>query len=103
MVGSLGANASAAIGLVSTSTWLMGGIGMAVSAGFSVQVAQYIGAGEAHNARRVLKHGFIYRRTSSKLVGVVVSMRTSVTTSPMESTTRSSASSIAPHAPHHAA
>ena len=59
MVGSLGANASAAIGLVSTSTWLMGGIGMAVSAGFSVQVAQYIGAGEAHNARRVLKHGFL--------------------------------------------
>ncbi len=27
MVGSLGANASAAIGLVSTSTWLMGGMG----------------------------------------------------------------------------
>jgi putative MATE family efflux protein len=58
MVGDLGANASAAIGLVSTSTWLMGGVGSAVSAGFSVQVAQYIGAGEAHNARRVAKHGF---------------------------------------------
>ena len=59
MVGSLGANASAAIGLVSTSTWLMGGFGSAVSAGFSVQVAQYIGANEPRNARRVIKHGLI--------------------------------------------
>ena len=42
MVGNLGANASAAIGLVSTSTWLMGGFGSAISAGFSVQVAQYM-------------------------------------------------------------
>ena len=59
MVGNLGANASAAIGLVSTSTWLMGGFGLAISAGFSVQVAQYIGANEPHNARRVIKHGFL--------------------------------------------
>ncbi|MDD6043099.1 MAG: MATE family efflux transporter [Eubacteriaceae bacterium] len=59
MVGSLGANASAAIGLVTTSTWLMNGVGFAITAGFSVQVAQYIGAGEPHNARRVTKHGFI--------------------------------------------
>lgn len=59
MVGNLGANASAAIGLVSTSTWLMGGFGSAISAGFSVQVAQYIGANEPHNARRVIKHGFL--------------------------------------------
>ena len=36
MVGSLGANASAAIGLVSTSTWLFGGVTHAVSSGFSV-------------------------------------------------------------------
>ena len=42
MVGNLGANASAAIGLVSTTTWLMSGVGSAVSAGFSVQVAQYM-------------------------------------------------------------
>lgn len=59
MVGNLGANASAAIGLVSTSTWLMGGVGSAISAGFSVQVAQYIGANEPHNARRVIRHGFL--------------------------------------------
>lgn len=59
MVGHLGENASAAIGLVSTSTWLMGGVGTAISAGFSVQVAQYIGANESHNARRVIRHGFV--------------------------------------------
>lgn len=59
MVGSLGANASAAIGLVSTSTWLIGGVGSAFSAGFTVQVAQYIGANEAYNARKVSKHGFL--------------------------------------------
>lgn len=34
MVGALGANASAAIGLVSTSTWLLSGITYAITAGF---------------------------------------------------------------------
>lgn len=68
MVGHLGANASAAIGLVSTSTWLMNGVGTAVSAGFSVQVAQYIGANEPHNARRVIRHGFITALITSTLL-----------------------------------
>ena len=59
MVGSLGANASAAIGLVSSSTWLMNGIGAAIATGFSVQVAQYIGADKPADARRVVKHGML--------------------------------------------
>ena len=46
MVGALGADASAAIGLVASSTWLFGGVTTAVSAGFSVQVAHRIGAGD---------------------------------------------------------
>ncbi len=58
MVGKLGANASAAIGLVASSTWLMNGLGTAICTGFSVQVAQYIGADDAKEARRVVKHGF---------------------------------------------
>lgn len=70
MVGNLGAKASAAIGLVSTSTWLMGGVGSAVSAGFSVQVAQYIGANEEHNARRVAKHGFLTALIVSTLIAL---------------------------------
>ena len=40
MVGSLGAEASASIGLVSTSTWLIGGMCISAAAGFSVQTAQ---------------------------------------------------------------
>lgn len=59
MVGALGANASAAIGLVSTSTWLFSGVTYAVSAGFSVQVAHHIGAGEDERARHVVRHGLI--------------------------------------------
>ena len=57
MVGALGADASAAIGLVASSTWLFGGVTAAVSAGFSVQVAHRIGAGEDTEARTVVRHG----------------------------------------------
>ena len=76
MVGRLGANASASIGLVSTTTWLMSGVSNAVVVGFSVQVAQYIGAKEAPKARRVVKHGFITALIISlllMLLGVAIS------------------------------
>lgn len=56
MVGNLGAGASAAIGVVSTSTWLLNGLCSAVSTGFSVQAAQKIGAGQYQEARKILKH-----------------------------------------------
>ena len=46
MVGSLGAKASASIGLVSSTTWLFGGLCIAAATGFSVQVAQLVGAGK---------------------------------------------------------
>lgn len=59
MVGKLGAGASAAIGLVASSTWLLGGLNTALSVGFSVQVAQYIGAQEDYRARQVLKHALV--------------------------------------------
>jgi len=59
MVGALGANASAAIGLVASSTWLMNGITYAVSAGFSVQVAHHIGANRDTEARNVVRHGIV--------------------------------------------
>ena len=44
MVGSLGADDSASIGLVSTTLWLFGGICSAVTTGFTVQVAHLLGA-----------------------------------------------------------
>ena len=54
MVGALGANASAAIGLVSSTTWLLSGAIYAVSAGFSVQVAHQIGGNHDKKARDVV-------------------------------------------------
>lgn len=53
MVGSLGASASAAIGLVSTTIWLFGGLCTAFVTGFSVQVAHRVGAGATAEARAV--------------------------------------------------
>lgn len=55
MVGQLGAQASAAIGLVSTSTWLLGGLCSSLAAGFSVLVAQRIGARERQEARHIFR------------------------------------------------
>ena len=58
MVGQLGASDSASIGLVSSSTWLFNGICSAVIVGFTVQVAQSIGAGEIRTARQLMKQAF---------------------------------------------
>lgn len=60
MVGRLGENASAAIGLVSTSTWLFGGVLSAIAVGFSVQIAHYFGAKEFKEGRIVLRHGLVF-------------------------------------------
>lgn len=59
MVGSLGANATASIGLVSSTTWLIGGLCVGTSVGFSVQVAQYIGAGQEAKARDVFRQALL--------------------------------------------
>ena len=59
MVGQLGKEASASIGLVSTSTWLMMGLCRALVVGFSVMVAQRIGAGEDSDARNLTKQALI--------------------------------------------
>ena len=59
MVGSLGADASASIGLVSSTTWMFGGIAFASITGFTVQVAHAIGAKNYTEARNIMKHGFI--------------------------------------------
>ncbi len=59
MVGHLGANASASIGLVSSTTWLIGGILTAASMGFSVCVAHRIGARDEEGARVIVKWGLL--------------------------------------------
>ncbi|MCM1021976.1 MAG: MATE family efflux transporter [Muribaculum sp.] len=54
MVGRLGADESAAVGLVSTSLWLFWGVCSAATVGFSVQVAHKVGAADYKNARNIL-------------------------------------------------
>lgn len=71
MVGALGADASAAIGLVASSTWLFGGVTTAVSAGFSVQVAHRIGADEDTEARTVVRHGLAAALTLAALLALL--------------------------------
>ena len=59
MVGHLGAAASASIGLIESTTWLMGSVMGAVSTGFSVQVAHFIGANDFVRARQVFRHALV--------------------------------------------
>ena len=59
MVGHLGERATAAIGLVESTTWLMGGLASAANMGFSVQVAHFIGANDFEAARRVLRQALV--------------------------------------------
>ena len=76
MVGSLGATASASIGLVSSSTWLMGGLCNSVGAGFCVQVAHQIGAKRNQEARNILRIGLVASLVFSILlcaIGLVIS------------------------------
>ena len=71
MVGHLGAAASASIGLVETTTWLMGSILSAVSLGFSVQVAHFIGANDFTRARQVFRHALVCGVVFSVLMALV--------------------------------
>lgn len=59
MVGSLGAKASASIGIVESTTWLFGGLTSAAALGFSVQVAHFIGANDFTKARQVFRQGLM--------------------------------------------
>ena len=76
MVGHLGAEASASIGLVSTTTWLFWGLCAAVATGFTVQVAHRIGAGDLEQARAVLRQSLTATLVFSLLLaatGVAIS------------------------------
>ncbi|MBP5420263.1 MAG: MATE family efflux transporter [Bacteroidales bacterium] len=69
MVGHLGDSAAASVGLVATSTWLFGGMGVGMTAGFYVQVAQFIGAKNFAAARSVLRQSL----PSILLLGIFIS------------------------------
>ena len=59
MVGHLGAEASASIGLIESTTWLVGSLLSAAATGFSAQVAHFIGANDFVKARQVFRHALI--------------------------------------------
>ena len=59
MVGRLGSNEAASIAIVMSCIWLIHGLAVAVAAGFSVMVAQNIGAKREQDARRILNQGYI--------------------------------------------
>ena len=71
MVGRISAEASASIGLVSTSTWLFWGLCTAAATGFSVQVAHKIGAGDDTGARMVLRQALVGTLLFSLLLAIL--------------------------------
>lgn len=71
MVGSLGAHDSAAIGLVSSSTWLLGGLMSAAAMGFTVQVAHHIGANHSGNARDVMRQSLVACLSFSVIIALI--------------------------------
>lgn len=70
MVGRLGADDSAAVGLVSTSLWLFWGICSAATTGFSVQIAHRMGASDPLSARKIFRQGLL----ASFLFGVFAAL-----------------------------
>lgn len=60
MVGHIGAEATAAIGIVSSSTWLLHGILVGLYTAFSIQIAQYLGADRRQDARGVLRQSMLF-------------------------------------------
>lgn len=68
MVGRLGADGAASVGLMSSSLWLFWGICSAVTTGFSVQIAHRLGAKKPVEARQVVRQGI----TSVVAVGFIM-------------------------------
>ena len=50
----------AAIGIVSSSTWLLHGILVGLYTAFSIQIAQYLGADRQQDARGVLRQSMLF-------------------------------------------
>lgn len=78
MVGRLGADDSASIGLMNSSLWLFWGICSNVTTGFAVQTAHQLGAKRPERARRVLRQsivGCLLFSVVVTLIGLAISGR----------------------------
>lgn len=69
MVGRLGLHASASIGLISSTTWLLGRLCSGATYGFSVQTAQAIGAKDNQLARHLCRQGLIASLLCALIIG----------------------------------
>ena len=70
MLGHLSTDQASAVGLVSTTIWLFGGLSSAFAAGFSVQVAHRVGAGDNKGARSVIRQGLFSGLIFASLLGL---------------------------------
>lgn len=59
MVGSLGANGTAAVSVNAAPTWVVGGILMGVSVGYSVQVSNAVGAGDDERVKKIIRQSLL--------------------------------------------
>ena len=59
MVGQLGADDSASVGLMGTTSWLFEGVLSAFAAGYAVQVAHLLGAKRSSDARQVVRQAIM--------------------------------------------
>ncbi len=59
MVGQLGANDSASVGLMGSTSWLFEGVLSAFAAGYAVQVAHLLGAKRNSDARQVVRQAIV--------------------------------------------
>ena len=68
MVGSMGAEATASIGLVASSTWLIGNLIMACAYGFSVQIAHATGSGNRVLAGNIFRQSILTALSFSQIL-----------------------------------
>ncbi|MDE6854753.1 MAG: MATE family efflux transporter, partial [Muribaculaceae bacterium] len=76
MVGRLGADQSASVGLMNSSLWMFWGVCSTITMGFSVQVAHRLGAKDHSGARAVLRQGIAacaMAGTIIALIGIAIS------------------------------
>lgn len=71
MVGHIGSNAAASIGLVTTTTWLFMGLCSAAAMGFSVQVAHLLGGRKVSEARSVTRQALLINLIYSIVVALI--------------------------------
>lgn len=71
MVGQLGADQSASVGLMNSSLWMFWGICSMLTMGFSVQVAHRMGAKDFDGARAVLRQGIVSSLALSSVIALI--------------------------------